>query len=597
AFLGLEANQHRDRNGDGDQNDKVVEVWTAGSGITNLGLAGTSETFAAYDALPDGGLAFVVPEADQGGRDLNGDGDSADWVIHLWRPGAGVKNLGLAVHFPGDYMASFAGDGLAVMVREADQGGRDLNGDGDTSDRVVELWTPSGGTRNVGIATSAGGFAVIGGGGVAFRAVEADQGHTDLDHDGDTAGAVLFVARPDGTIRNTGVDVVGFTPADGGRLVYLAQEGPGRDLNGDGDTMDQVVAGYDPAVDVIVNSGLAVTDQLGVDLGGGRFAVVVAERDDNPGGAPGADLNGDGDTTDGVVELITAFGPPPTTSSEGGGLTGGPGAPQPPTGPAVPGGDSGGSGPAPPRSAPGYWMLGADGRVYSFGAAPALGNTASGAVDVEPTPSGRGYWVMARTGAVSAFGDAPALGNVDTARLTAGEETASLSATPTGKGYWIFTNRGRAVPFGDAPFLGDMSQTKLNGPVLGSVATPTGKGYYMVASDGGIFAFGDAAFAGSMGGKKLNASMQSLVPDSDGKGYWLVASDGGIFAFDAPFKGSLGGIKLNKPIVGMVCYGDGYLMVGADGGIFNFSSSPFAGSLGDQPPASPVVAVAALPLR
>src|SRR5207248_2483152 len=90
-----------------------------------------------------------------------------------------------------------------------------------------------------------------------------------------------------------------------------------------------------------------------------------------------------------------------------------------------------------------------------------------------------------------------------------------------------FTNRGRAIAFGDAPFLGDMSQTKLNGPVLGSVATPNGKGYYMVASDGGIFAFGDAAFAGSMGDKKLNAPVQSLVPDGDGHGYWLVASDGG----------------------------------------------------------------------
>jgi ribosomal protein L24E len=80
-----------------------------------------------------------------------------------------------------------------------------------------------------------------------------------------------------------------------------------------------------------------------------------------------------------------------------------------------------------------------------------------------------------------------------------------------------------------------------------------------------------------------------------GHGYWLVASDGGIFAFDAPFHGSMGGQKLNKPISGMVRYGDGYLMVGSDGGIFNFSSAAFVGSLGDKPPAAPVVAVAALP--
>ncbi|MDQ1489679.1 MAG: hypothetical protein QOJ23_2193, partial [Actinomycetota bacterium] len=117
------------------------------------------------------------------------------------------------------------------------------------------------------------------------------------------------------------------------------------------------------------------------------------------------------------------------------------------------------------------------------------------------------------------------------------------------------------------------------------------------ASDGGIFAFGDAAFVGSMGGKNLNATVQSLVPDGGGHGYWLVASDGGIFAFDAPFRGSMGAMKLNNQVVGMVRYGDGYLMVGADGGIFNFSTAPFAGSLGDKPPAAPVVAVAALPAR
>ena len=257
-------------------------------------------------------------------------------------------------------------------------------------------------------------------------------------------------------------------------------------------------------------------------------------------------------------------------------------------------GDRPETGGLPPRRA-GYWALAADGRVYNFGDAAHLGNGASGAVDLEPTPDGKGYWILDSGGRIQAFGDTTALGDVDMGKLVKDELPASLSATPSGKGYWVFTDKGRAVAFGDAAHLGDMSAVKLNGPVLGSVATPSGRGYYMVASDGGIFAFGDAAFAGSMGASKLNAPVQSLVPDSDAKGYWLVASDGGIFAFDAPFRGSMGATKLNKPVVGMVRYGDGYLMVGADGGIFNFSSSPFAGSLGDKPPASPVVAVAALP--
>ena len=248
----------------------------------------------------------------------------------------------------------------------------------------------------------------------------------------------------------------------------------------------------------------------------------------------------------------------------------------------------------------GYWMLGADGAVHAFGAArhfgqPAAVGSGRSAVDVEPTPAGRGYWVLDDSGLVTSYGDATAYGGVPAAVLRPDERPTSLSATPRGQGYWVFTNRGRAIAFGDARFLGDVSELALNGPVLDSVATPSGQGYYMVASDGGIFAFGDARFSGSMGGQRLNAPVQSLVPDSDGSGYWLVASDGGIFAFDAPFKGSMGAIRLAKPVTGMVRYGDGYLMVGEDGGIFNFSTQAFAGSLGAKPPARPIVAVAAVP--
>src|SRR2546428_10628242 len=96
-----------------------------------------------------------------------------------------------------------------------------------------------------------------------------------------------------------------------------------------------------------------------------------------------------------------------------------------------------------------------------------------------------------------------------------------------------------------------------------------------------------------MGLTKLNARVQSLVPDSAGVGYCLVASDGGIFAFQAPFYGSTGNIRLNKPVTGMVRFGNGYLMVASDGGIFNFSDKQFFGSLGDNPPARPIVAGAA----
>jgi hypothetical protein len=241
----------------------------------------------------------------------------------------------------------------------------------------------------------------------------------------------------------------------------------------------------------------------------------------------------------------------------------------------------------------GYWMLGGGGAIYHFGTAPGLGSASTlGAVDVEASPTGHGYWIVNSAGRVFGFGTARNFGNAPA--LAAGDSVTSISRTATGNGYWLFTARGLVYPFGDAHMYGDLRTTHLNGGIVDSVRTPSGHGYYMVGTDGGVFSFGDAHFHGSTGSLHLNAPVRSLVPDPDGAGYWLVAVDGGVFAFDAPYRGSMGGAKLNRPIVGMVSFGNGYLMVAADGGIFDFSTKPFLGSLGGSPPAIPIVSVAAV---
>lgn len=249
------------------------------------------------------------------------------------------------------------------------------------------------------------------------------------------------------------------------------------------------------------------------------------------------------------------------------------------------------------RTQGGYWMLAADGHVYGFGGASDLGSPTSipGRVKVTPTPTGNGYWVLSDAGSIYAYGDAKTFGAVPFLPAL-DEDYTTMASTPSGKGYWLFTNKGRVMRFGDATFFGDMSNVALNGSVLDAVATPTGRGYYMVASDGGVFNFGDAKFSGSTGSMHLNKPVMSLAPDPDGAGYWLVASDGGIFGFDAPFYGSAGSLKLNKPISSLVASptGHGYLMVGQDGGIFSYGDVPFFGSLGGNPPAFPVVSVAAI---
>ena len=248
-----------------------------------------------------------------------------------------------------------------------------------------------------------------------------------------------------------------------------------------------------------------------------------------------------------------------------------------------------------PSPVSGYWAIGSDGKVYGFGDAIKTGEPSTpslNTVDIESSPHGTGYWTLDDKGVVNGYGPF-VYGNVTD--LKAGERAVSMSSTPSGAGYWVFTNKGRAISFGDADKnIGDVSKIPLNAEVLDSAAMPSGKGYYLVAADGGVFALGDANFEGSMGETKLNKPVQSIVPDPDGQGYWLVASDGGVFAFKAVFRGSTGSMTLNKPMTGMVPFGNGYLMVAEDGGVFNYSDRPFSGSLGNNPPANPIVSIAAL---
>jgi hypothetical protein len=50
----------------------------------------------------------------------------------------------------------------------------------------------------------------------------------------------------------------------------------------------------------------------------------------------------------------------------------------------------------------------------------------------------------------------------------------------------------------------------------------------------------------------INAPVVGMDRTADGQGYWMVGRDGGIYNYgDAGFHGSAGGLRLNRPIVGM----------------------------------------------
>jgi hypothetical protein len=219
----------------------------------------------------------------------------------------------------------------------------------------------------------------------------------------------------------------------------------------------------------------------------------------------------------------------------------------------------------------GYWLVASDGGIFNYGDAgffgshggtplnqPIVGMAATpyvpGANGAPASPAGLGYWLVAADGGIFTYGDAGFYGSTGGMHLN--KPIVGMTPTPDGKGYWLVASDGGVFSFGDATFFGSAGSIKLNQPVVGMAATPDGKGYWLVASDGGIFSYGDATFFGSAGSIKLNQPVVGISATPDGKGYWLNAADGGIFNYgDATFFGSAGNIKLNKPMVGISSVG------------------------------------------
>ena len=210
----------------------------------------------------------------------------------------------------------------------------------------------------------------------------------------------------------------------------------------------------------------------------------------------------------------------------------------------------------------GYWLVGADGGVFSYGSAPFRGSTAElrlnrPIVGMAAAVDHNGYWLVGADGGVFAFGDAGYFGSVP-----------GLGIAPAG-----------SVGPG----------TRLNSPIVGMVPSVDDRGYLLVAADGGVFAFGDAIFAGSCPGSGgCSGQVTAIVSDHSGAGYWVVTRAGGVYPFgDAPAYGQPGPqgsatvAALGSP------GGDGYWVLLSDGAVFSYGDARYhggaAGLIGDTP--------------
>ena len=209
--------------------------------------------------------------------------------------------------------------------------------------------------------------------------------------------------------------------------------------------------------------------------------------------------------------------------------------------------------PPPPAPTHGYWLVGSDGGIFSFGSAGFYGSMGGitlqrPVVGIVPTADRGGYWLDASDGGVFSFGDTQFYGSIP-----------GLGLHPAGSG----------LP------------ESLNAPIVGMVPSRDQAGYFMVASDGGVFAFGDAKFAGSCPGiGGCSGAAVAVMPDASGNGYWLVTATGNLYTFgDAPSFGAPG--RQASPITSAVATpdGKGYWILDGGGQVFAYGDAANLGSV------------------
>jgi uncharacterized repeat protein (TIGR01451 family) len=236
----------------------------------------------------------------------------------------------------------------------------------------------------------------------------------------------------------------------------------------------------------------------------------------------------------------------------------------PPSGPPV---TSTTSAPAIVQPPFGYWLVGSDGGIFSFGSAGFHGSMGGiqlqrPVVGIVSTADHEGYWLEASDGGVFTFGDIQFYGSIP-----------GLGLHPAGSG----------LP------------NSLKAPIVGMVPSRDQGGYFMVASDGGVFAFGDAHFGGSCPGiGGCSGAAVAVVPDASGTGYWLITESGNVYTFaDAPYLGAPG--PQSSPITSAVPTpdGHGYWILDAGGQVFAYGdATPLgnapAGATGGLNPASAI---------
>jgi Glycosyl hydrolases family 43 len=254
----------------------------------------------------------------------------------------------------------------------------------------------------------------------------------------------------------------------------------------------------------------------------------------------------------------------------------------------------------PPPPPPGYWQVGSDGGIFTFGSAQFYGSTGSmklnkPVVGMAATSDGKGYWLVASDGGIFAYGDAQFYGS--TGSMVLNKPIIGMVPTLDGGGYWLVASDGGVFAFGDAKFYGSTGGNPPPSPITSVAPGFLDGGYWMADANGQVFNFGDAPGEGYPSSAPDGYTISGIAPTHDDYGYWLSSWNGNVAHFgDAPNLGSMYGTNLAAPIVGITATrdGGGFWLQGSDGGIFTFGDAPFLGSMGGQHLNAPMVGITSI---
>ena len=102
-----------------------------------------------------------------------------------------------------------------------------------------------------------------------------------------------------------------------------------------------------------------------------------------------------------------------------------------------------------------------------------LGGTSATSSADRFTYQSAGYWMIGKDGSVFSFGGAPFEGSLPGLNIHV-SDIVSLVPTSTGKGYWMIGSDGGVFAFGDAGFVGSLPGLNIHvGNIVGAVPTPT----------------------------------------------------------------------------------------------------------------------------